>query len=128
MTASEITHVNPSGPRVHSARSSASFKRSPALSVRMDEPIPDCSIHRRAIEMVRTSAHINDRFDREPTVAECHTCRICQLAREFAYLRSEEEGGRVSRRRRDSPAVWNELQIDVNLRHGRGAPAPSDRT
>jgi len=93
----------------------------------MVEPIPSCSIHHRAVEMIRTSAHINERFDREPTIAECHTCRICQLAREFAYLRSEEAGGRVSRRRRDSPAVWNELQSDVVLIHGRESPAASDR-
>jgi hypothetical protein len=88
------------------------------MTAPMVEPIPDCSIHRRAVEMIRTSAHIGDRFDREPTVAECHTCRICQLAREFAYLRNEEAGGRVSRRRRDSPVVWKELQRDVVRSHG----------
>jgi hypothetical protein len=97
------------------------------MTILMVEPIPNCSIHRRAVEMVRTSAHINDRFDREPTIAECHTCRICQLAREFAYLRNEEAGGRVSRRRRDSPAVWNELQSDVVLTHGREVAASTDR-
>ncbi len=85
----------------------------------MVDPIPDCSIHLRAVDMIRTSVHINDRFDREPTVSECHRCRICQLAREFAYLRSEEAGGRVSRRRRDSPVAWHELQNLVVRIHGR---------
>jgi hypothetical protein len=84
----------------------------------MVESIPDCPIHRRVVEMIRASAPVDVRFDREPTVAECHTCRICQLAREFAYLRSEEAGGRVSRRRRDSSAVWEEMKSDIAVRHG----------
>jgi hypothetical protein len=84
----------------------------------MVEPIPDCTIHRHVVEMIRTSAYVNERFDRDVTVTECHTCRICQLAREFAYLRNEEAGGRVSRRRRDSPVVWNELRSLVITMHG----------
>ncbi len=85
----------------------------------MVEPVPDCPIHRAAVEMARASAPLDVRFDREPTLAECHSCRICQLAREFAYLRSEEGGGRVSRRRRDSPAVLSELRGEVVKAHGR---------
>jgi hypothetical protein len=79
----------------------------------MAVPIPECPVHHRAIEMIRSGTPVDDRLDREPSVAECHSCKICQLAREFAYLRSEEAGGRVSRRRHDSEAIWVQLNAEV---------------
>jgi hypothetical protein len=84
----------------------------------MVEPIPDCPVHRGAVEMIRSPSHPGEPFDKRETLPECHGCTICQLAREFAYLQHEETGGRVSRRRRDSPAVRIELRAEVIRRHG----------